>query len=299
MYIILYNLLFAGHPNGYHQEGRQSSRNSSESSSECTVTIPNAFHVKTEPPSPHEDDHETNPTDHNNNDETPVTSNKRAFSDMNADEPSHTESQPKTSRTRSPVSKINDSSIDMLQRIFPQQSRAVLELIMRSSDNDVVKAIESLIPDGINHSSNPPSVVSIQSFASPYGTYNSHPEERHKSAFSPITKNGVCLKKSGGQVSAFQPIHQPYSRAEVSPTAAIYPDHFNYPVAVKSPQYARHASAALLSLSSSKHMHIQGEQRPTIHCSHCGFKINIGDKFCSECGKCLLTKEGLTRSWTT
>lgn len=169
---------------------------------------------------------------------------------------------------------------------------------MRSSDNDVAKAIESLVPEGKNNQlpGTFPTVVSVRGLSAPYnyGPYR-HEEEGRKSAFSPITKNGVYVKKNGGPISAFQPIHQPYTRSEVSPT---YTEHFKYP-AIQSPQYNRNATAALLSLSSAKHMHVQGEQRPTMHCSHCGFKINLGDKFCSECGKCLLTKESLARSWTS
>lgn len=285
---------FTGLSNGYQQEQRQISRNSSESSSECTVTIPDGLRVKTEPQSPHDTDHETIPTDNNNNVDKPIIKLNKRILDTNDDEQSQSDKHRKTSRSRSPVSKINDRSIDMLQRIFPQQSRAVLELIMRSSENDVVKAIESLIPEGSHHVGNVnfPTMVNVRSVAAPYEAY-SQLEERHKSAFSPITKNGVCLKKAEGPVSAFQPIRQQYNRPQVSPTS-IYQDHFKYPA-----HYNRHASTALLSLSSAKHIHIQGEHRPTMHCSHCCFKINLGDKFCSECGKCLLTKEGLEKSWTT
>jgi hypothetical protein len=252
--------------------------------------------VKAEPVSPvsYEEEHET--IDINNNcEDTTSTKQKRKFSDTTESEPIKDEYSPKTPKQRSPISKpaidVSNGYIEVLQRIFPYQSRAILELIMRSSENDIVKAIESLVPDTKNYPPYP-SVVSVRSFGTPFTPYpRSQEDEGRRSAFSPITKNGLYIgnshKNNVHSLSAFQPVH-PYSRTDVNP--APIPEHFKLPIHAPPYGYNRHASAALLSLSNAKHMPVTSEQGG-MFCNHCGFGINGGDKFCSECGKLLFSPQ--------
>lgn len=208
------------------------------------------------------------------------------------------------------VSPVRDSatfkmSLELLQRIFPQQSRGILELILRASDEDVVKSIESLLPEN-----NP------RGFGVPFGFRGLSPQHsnlslfqcdsRAKSAFSPITKNHLYFKPSA------YPTHAPYPHVSPkSPSAhASYPhvspksptahapsafqsvegcgpelspsmkERFYYPIGGYLP-YNRPASAALLSLTA------QRRNSGSRFCVHCGFTVKTGDKFCCECGKSL------------
>lgn len=184
------------------------------------------------------------------------------------------------------------SSLELLQRIFPHQSKAILELILGACEEDVVKAIESLLPEN-----NPrPFPLPI-----PLRGYGSSPlisrDGSTKSAFSPIAKSppyvypgplpaqGQSLKspcdKSPGTPSAFQPIHS-CSPPELSPSMA---DRFQFPV-VAGYFFNRPGSSTLLSLNSAQQRN--GPPQPgSKFCGHCGYSSKVGDKFCSECGKSL------------
>lgn len=283
------NLSILGGFNGFHEHRRKSS-SGSESGSELNVPF-EKVRVKAEPKSPKEYDRDSSSVvDRNNNENVSSERKKRSFSDINDNEPNNDEQLPKTPRARSPISKptdVSSSSIDLLQRIFPHQSRAVLELIMRSSGNDVVKAIESLIPDEAGRNFSPTFPVSARNLATSYAGHNSKDDGR-KSAFSPIAKSGNCVKTrniNNPQLSPFQPVHQTYACPDVSPT---YLEHFKYPVLQGTTyNYNSHVSSPLLSLSNAKPVQVEGEVRPSLHCANCGFKINLSDRFCSECGKCL------------
>lgn len=215
---------------------------------------------------------------------------KRSFRDSSDDEDDDsTGSSPKAPRSSSPVRDSNTfkMSLEVLQRIFPQQSRGILELILRASEEDVVKSIESLLPE-----TNP------KGFA-PFGLKGLSPphppliqcENRAKSAFSPIAKNHLYFKPgtfpiqtpflhppkspSALAASGFQSIEG--CSPELSPTMK---ERFCYPIGGFLP-YNRPASAALLSLTA------QRRNSGSKFCVHCGFTVNSGDKFCCECGKSL------------
>ena len=183
------------------------------------------------------------------------------------------------------------SSLELLQRIFPHQSRAILELILGACEEDVVKAIESLLPENNPRPFSFP--LSVRGFGS--GSLISC-DGGSKSAFSPIAKSPPYVypgtipaqpqslrspsEKSPGTPSAFQPVHS-CSTPELSPSM---PDRFQFPV-VAGYFFNRPPPSALgLSLNSS-------QQRTGIvppgskYCRHCGFSSKVGDKFCSECGK--------------
>ena len=184
------------------------------------------------------------------------------------------------------------SSLELLQRIFPHQSKAILELILGACEEDVVKAIESLLPE------NNPRPFPLPM---PLRGYRSGPliscDGSTKSAFSPITKSppyvypgplpaqAQSLKspcdKSPGTPSAFQPIHS-CSPPEHSPSMA---ERFQFPV-VAGYFFNRPGSSALLPLNSAQQRN--GPPPPgSKFCGHCGFSSKVGDKFCSECGKLL------------
>lgn len=184
------------------------------------------------------------------------------------------------------------SSLELLQRIFPHQSKAILELILGACEEDVVRAIESLLPE------NNPRPFPLPM---PLRGYRSGPliscDGSTKSAFSPVTKSppyvypgplpgqAQSLKspcdKSPGTPSAFQPIHS-CSPPEHSPSMA---ERFQFPV-VAGYFFNRPGPSALLPLNSAQQRN--GPPQPgSKFCGHCGFSSKVGDKFCSECGKLL------------
>ena len=203
------------------------------------------------------------------------------------------ENSPKAPRNLSPVRDIATfkMSLELLQRIFPQQRRGILELILRASDEDVVKSIESLLPE-----TNP------RIFGGPFGLRGLSSQQpnlpliqcdgRAKSAFSPIAKNHLFFKPGTYPAHAPYPHPSPESPTARAPSAfqtvegcspELSPsmkERFCYPVGGYLP-YNRPASAALLSLTT--------QQQNTAHrfCVQCGFTVKSGDKFCCECGKSL------------
>jgi len=199
------------------------------------------------------------------------------------------ENSPKAPRSLSPVRDIAtfQTSLELLQRIFPQQSRAMLELILRSSEEDVVKAIESLLPEtNPRILSGPLGIRSVptQQPNLPYGPASS--------AFSPIAKNHVFFKPGTYSPHAPYPPLSPRSPTAHIPSAfqiaegcspELSPsikERFCFPVGGYLP-YKRPASAALLSMTSQ-----QGSVTNKF-CVNCGFNLKPGDKFCSDCGKSL------------
>lgn len=239
--------------------------------------------VKSEPKSPVS--FETEAVDLNNNSASSPT--RRKFSETAEDEPASMDKYaPKSPKRRSPLGKVAnvpEELIDILQRIFPHQSRAILELIMRSSENDLVRAIESLVPDA-NHQQRYPTVISVRGNGGPFFPFSGQEDDGRRSAFSPIGKNGLYLsnshKKGVRSLSAFQPVH-PYSRTDINPPVQ---EHFKIPPHVHPYGFNRHASTALLSLSNTKHVPVTSEYGGKF-CDDCGFGVKSGDKFCSECGK--------------
>ena len=183
-------------------------------------------------------------------------------------------------------------SLELLQRIFPDQSRAILELILGACEEDVVKAIESLLPE------NNPSSFSLPLSLRSYGSGSLIPcDGSPKSAFSPIAKSPSYVypgslaaqaqslrspsDKSPSTPSAFQPVHS-CSPPERSPSMA---DRFQFPV-MAGYFFNRPGTSSLLSLNSAQQR--TGAAQPGAKfCRHCGYPSKVGDKFCSDCGKSL------------
>nr|AFV47368.1 DMRT D [Nematostella vectensis] len=234
--------------------------------------------------------------DQNNNlekDHEQQPNRKRSFSD------SEPEYSPRVSESHSPVPKkavISESNLVVLQRIFPHQSRAVLELSLRASGNDLVKAIESLTPDENNNLRPFPCLFPARG----HGVHPLPPSDTEgaKSAFSTIAKSGTFIhprvmkpkehyiksptSKSPPSKSAFHP-HPGYAAHPIaSPTMR---EHFHFPsVPSHGYVYNRSATAALLSLSNAQQRGGAPPVEPAI-CVECGFVARPEDKFCSECGK--------------
>lgn len=185
------------------------------------------------------------------------------------------------------------SSLELLQRIFPHQSRAILELILGACEEDVVKAIESLLPD--ENARSLPFPLPIRAFGS-----NSliGYDGSSKSAFSPIAKSPSFIypgplsaqpqplknpcDKSPNALSAFQPVHS-CSPPEVSPSM---PERFQFPVVAGYFFNRPPSSAFSLPFNSPLQKSGTGLFGSRV-CLNCGFSGKVGDKFCSECGKVL------------
>ena len=186
------------------------------------------------------------------------------------------------------------SSLELLQRIFPHQSKAILELILGACEEDVAKAIESLLPENNPRPFSFP--LAIRSFGSGSLLFC---DGSYKSAFSPIVKSPSYAypgtlptqsqspkspsEKSPGTPSAFQPVHS-YSPPEPCPTMS---ERFQFPV-VAGYFFNRPPPTSALSLPlNSLQQRTGAAPTGSKFCRHCGYSSKVGDKFCSECGKAL------------
>jgi len=226
--------------------------------------------------------------------DTEEISRKRSSSDEEREKKPEYE-RPKVPRL-SPHRKETEtfrSSLELLQRIFPHQSRAILELILGACEEDVVKAIESLLPENNPRPFSLP--LSVRSFGS--GSLISC-DGNSKSAFSPITKSPSYVyprplsaqsqslkspsEKSSGTPSAFQPV-QSCSPPELSPSMS---ERFQFPVVAG--YFFNRPPPSALSLPLNSPQQRTGAAPPGAKfCRHCGYASKVGDKFCSECGKAL------------
>lgn len=224
----------------------------------------------------------------NSSDDTNRKRSIRETSEKDCDD--SVENSPKVPRSLSPIQDVAtfQMSLELLQRIFPQQSRGILELIFRASDEDVVKSIESLLPE-----TNP------RIFSGPLGVRGIPTQQPSlafgpaKSAFSPIAKSHLFFKPGAYPTHApYPPLPSPKSPASQVPSAfqpvegcspEISPsmkERFCYPAGGYL-SYNRPASAALLSMTT------QQRNATNKFCVNCGFTVKSGDKFCSDCGKSL------------
>lgn len=243
--------------------------------------------IKEEPVSP------TISLDEKRNSDDEETVRKRSSDDEPEREPGY--ERPKVSRLSLPRKETEAfrSSLELLQRIFPHQSKAILELILGTCEEDVVKAIESLLPEDNTRSFSFP--LSLRAFGS--GSLVGC-DRNSKSAFSPISKPPSYLYpgplpapsqtlKNPTDISpctpnAFQRVHS-YSPPEVSPSMS---ERFQFPV-VPGYYFNRVTPSTFSFPFNSTQQKPRSTSVDSRFCRHCGFSSKVGDKFCSECGKTL------------
>lgn len=92
--------------------------------------------------------------------------------------------------------KISQNAIDMLAQLFPQRKRAVLELVLKRCDSDLIKAIDSISSKKLKEI--PETIVEQNS---PKNT-EQHVEAHYtvKSAFKPVYNSQSVVRNSGTYV---------------------------------------------------------------------------------------------------
>lgn len=177
----------------------------------------------------------------------------------------------------------NNSSIEVLQRIFPHHSCSILEMILKAYDNDLVRATESLmLENGMLRFPTPP--VSPEDSTSPSifvtPDADQSPSDSRLSAFSPVSSKIVPYShpvlpttlSSTTVIPPFTPAAFP-ARSMIRPYMLPRRNHIGLPFH----PYMRPHTGGLMLHSSNAH--------ETRSCSRCSTWILPSDRFCSHCGK--------------
>ena len=176
-------------------------------------------------------------------------------------------------------------TIDLLQRLFPEQNRHVLELILQACDGDIVQTIECILPahERARRSSKGQPPCTCQDINCIYNRVN---QERTGSAFSPIgaPRLGLHAKPNGCSIPGnlkVGDINRDPSRPVRIPGATNLPESETIP-----PVYIVNTSP-----SDSPDSRVSSEEQAeasdtrTKLCHSCGRRSSNSDNFCSSCGK--------------
>lgn len=176
-------------------------------------------------------------------------------------------------------------SIELLQRLFPEQNRHVLELILQACDGDIVQTIECILPT--HERSRRPSKSQPPCTCQDIDCiYNRASQERTGSAFSPIgiPTLGLHAKPNGSNLPGTLKVGEVGRELPRPPRAAgvsSLPESETIP-----PVYIVNTSP-----SESPDSRVSSEEPAdapdtrTKLCSSCGRRSSNLDNFCSSCGK--------------
>ena len=176
-------------------------------------------------------------------------------------------------------------SIELLQRLFPEQNRHVLELILQACDGDIVQTIECILP-AHERARRPGKSHSSCTCQDPNCLYNRVTQERTGSAFSPIgvPRLGLHAKPNGGSMPATLKVGD-LGRESSRPARAhgmtTLPESETIP-----PVYIVNTSP-----SDSPDSRVSSEEPADLSdsrtklCQSCGRRSSNSDNFCSSCGK--------------
>lgn len=182
----------------------------------------------------------------------------------------------------SPLSPVK--SIELLQRLFPEQNRHVLELILQACDGDIVQTIECILPTHERSRRGPKGQPSC-TCQDIDCIYNRAHQERSGSAFSPIgvPRIGLHAKPNGGSLHGNLKIGEICREPprQTRAVASLPPDSDTIP-----PVYIVNTSPSDSpdSRVSSEEPGEASENRTKL-CQSCGRRSSNLDNFCSCCGK--------------
>ncbi|PSN47895.1 hypothetical protein C0J52_03386 [Blattella germanica] len=139
---------------------------------------------------------------------------------------------------------LSPSSLEMLSRLFPNKKRSVLELVLRRCGDDLLKAIEEIVPrETCQNPSNCTSNALHQYLASYKVAVNTEGSKDEQKRIEPTnssrTSSGISATVTK---SAFKPVASSLS-LNMNPTAM----NFNHPVASNSTQDFLVGNSSLLS----------------------------------------------------
>lgn len=168
--------------------------------------------------------------------------------------------------------------IELLQRLFPEQNRHVLELILQACDGDIVQTIECILPahERARRSGKAQSACTCQD---PNCIYNRVTQERAGSAFSPIgtPRLGLHAKANGGSMSGTLKVGELSRPTRVTnlPESETIPPVYIVNTSPSGSPDSRVSVEEQVDVSDTR----------TKTCQSCGRKSSNSDKFCSSCGK--------------
>lgn len=182
-----------------------------------------------------------------------------------------------------------ESNLFLLTKVFPHVEKQILVMILKACENNLIKAIESLAHDSAMKQCTPilPRVPNIQHLP-PQIPMQRLPMFQALPHSPTFTSPPRMLQTSGLQFAAFYPgqinphvtnplgfnprvLENPYTiPGNKSPWWAIPNQPFN-----KKPLFSR---SLVFPPELSK-------ARVQMNCNECQNVLNIGDRFCSQCGK--------------
>ena len=187
----------------------------------------------------------------------------------------------------------NIKSIELLQRLFPEQNRHVLELILQACDQDIVQTIECILPThdrltrrALSGGYTPCSCDDANC------VYNrATPEPRSGSAFSPIQSRHSLPGNPPSNNAFASTKNEEMYREAVRSAARIPPLNTIQDIDSIPPVYIVKTSPSESPdsrVSSEEPAETTGDRQLEMKartCVHCGRKALSVDNFCSTCGK--------------
>ncbi|XP_065059679.1 doublesex- and mab-3-related transcription factor A2-like [Rhopilema esculentum] len=181
-------------------------------------------------------------------------------------------------------------SIELLQRLFPEQNRHVLELILQACDGDIVQTIECILPthERVGRRTSGKIPCSCQDANC---TFNRPANaERAGSAFSPIGSRPVipCKQNSNSVPSTTkvgEPSHDATRQMKIPGMNALQDSETIPPVYIVNTSPSDSPDSRV---SSEEPADVASERLPEPKnkvCSSCGRRSSNSDNFCSACGK--------------
>ena len=186
-----------------------------------------------------------------------------------------------------------ESNLGLLMKVFPHLDRNVLIMILKACENNLFKAMESLVQDKRMKPHLPPPIPPhiphIQHLSQPVPMQRlpilqplPHPRPR-------------MLQTSGLQLTTFYPgfpgfIHGvgPHGANPLGIHPRVLETPYNVPgnkrpwcLAIPNQPFNKKPLLSRSFVSAPEHSRKTGVQ----NCSGCENILNIGDKFCSQCGK--------------
>lgn len=173
--------------------------------------------------------------------------------------------------------KQSQHSLELLCRLYPEQKRGVLELILKGCNYDLVQAIECILPSherAIKQLSNLPS----QSFALSNG--GKHPTSEHniRSAYAAMPQTPPP-HHSNNSSPKLQPTSSAFVPFQTGPPPQHGHHHGEFPMMSSSKaQVGTHRMVPYVPVSSHTPL-----SEPVKICAGCGGKMKLEDQRCPIC----------------
>ena len=180
-------------------------------------------------------------------------------------------------------------SIELLQRLFPEQNRHVLELILQACDGDFVQAIECMLPAHERLSSQVASKGQGPCACKDTSCiYHRGSQERGGSAFSPIGPRPIAHgKQIGSSTSSVMKVSE-INRETLRHGRGSHPMQGSKtipPVYIVNTSPSESPDSRVSSEEQSDATGERNLETKTKLCAVCGRRSSGADNFCSSCGK--------------